>query len=162
MSVLLPYFSVHVIYSSHHLIPLNLFPNVKGNMCVISSTSIPCCPPLSSVPLASCNLGLFAVRFTPATRLFYHLSNLIRLSVRLLYSLYLIVRGWGEKNDFFVCQLCHYHKYAADQGSVPETSSSIRLLTALRSDGLIFEGFLGGGYAAISWPSFNMCHGFSH
>lgn len=98
------------------------------------------------------------------TFLLFKVSNLAWLSVRPLCSLYLIVGGW-EKNDFLVCQLCHYHKYAANQGSVPETSYSIRLLTALRSDALWGLPRGGGGSAtntAISWTSSNMCHGFSH
>lgn len=162
MSVVLPYFSVHVIYSKPrrvvlhgaHFIILNIFPNVKGNVCVIYSTSpaVPHSLPCFWLPayIYSLDYLLFNSHqqhgcFT--TFLLLKVSNLVWLSVRLLCSLYLIVEVWKKKNDFLVCQLCHYHKYAANQGSVPETSYSIRLLTALRSDGLIFEGCLRGGYS---------------
>lgn len=128
VSVVQPYFSVRVIYSKPrgvvlrgaHFILLNIFPNVKGNMRVIYSTS----------PVVPHRL--------PAS-----------LDYLLFYSHQ---------------QLCHYQKYGANQGSVPETSYSIRLLTALRSDGLILRAASGESTAntAISCPSFNMCHGFSH
>lgn len=70
--MVLPYFSVHVIYSKPrrvvllgaHFIPLNIFPNVKGNMCyrptAHPSPVVPHRLPCFWLP-AYIILGLFAV-----------------------------------------------------------------------------------------------------